>query len=129
MEYLLPGREGSPGGTGAELDRTIRGHSEQPQRDCNRVVDQSLETSKSQDFCGGGSISNAVLDGAIGAHIAETPVVVSEVLPPPLPVENSGEPVEDDTLKVGGPLWVYLDRIAQYDGSIRDLYELCGPHK
>jgi hypothetical protein len=36
---------------------------------------------------------------------------------------------EDSALAVGGPLWTYLDRAAQYDGSIRDLYELYGPYK
>ena len=27
-----------------------------------------------------------------------------------------------------GPLWEYLDRLAQYDGAVRDLFELCGPY-
>ena len=27
-----------------------------------------------------------------------------------------------------GPLWEYLDRLAQYDGGVRDLFELCGPY-
>jgi hypothetical protein len=28
-----------------------------------------------------------------------------------------------------GALWEYLDRIAQYDGHVRDIYDLCGPYK
>jgi hypothetical protein len=35
----------------------------------------------------------------------------------------------DCELKPDGPLWVYLDRIAQYDGHVRDIYDLCGPYK
>jgi hypothetical protein len=35
----------------------------------------------------------------------------------------------DAELIPNGPLWVYLDRIAQYDGHVRDIYDLCGPYK
>lgn len=34
----------------------------------------------------------------------------------------------DEELKPNGPLWVYLDRIAQYEGSTKDLFDLCGPY-
>lgn len=41
---------------------------------------------------------------------------------------TSGVVVGDEELKPNGPLWVYLDRIAQYEGSNKDLYELCGAY-
>jgi hypothetical protein len=64
----------------------------------------------------------AVADVATAAADAES----AQQTQPPTPRPPRAE---DSALAVGGPLWTYLDRAAQYDGSIRDLYELYGPYK
>jgi hypothetical protein len=36
---------------------------------------------------------------------------------------------EDAELIVGGPLWCYLDRMANYNGSLLTLFSECGHYK
>ena len=75
--------------------------------------------------------SESASSEAVVGSILQPTVLIGEVVERESTVASGGMTRganEDKELKPDEPLWAYLDRIAQYDGSNKDLYDLYGAY-